>query len=114
MACQRTAAAAGVAPTVLDAAPDGSWILMDYVEGGSWTPPRLQEPEGLGRLGACLRRQHAITPPAGLPVFDPVSIATEQIRPFSIAIRQPPRSSMLWSRGYGSSRRIAPPARSRR
>jgi hypothetical protein len=24
--------------------PDGSWILMDYVEGGMWTPPRLQAP----------------------------------------------------------------------
>ena len=32
---------------VRDAAPDGSWILMEYVEGGMWTPPRLQAPEGL-------------------------------------------------------------------
>src|SRR6516164_8872232 len=59
VACHRAAAAAGVAPAVLDAAPDCSWILMDYVEGGMWTPPRLQDPEGL-RLGA----------------FDPVSIVT--------------------------------------
>src|SRR5499427_4699958 len=68
VACHRAAAAAGVAPAVLDAAPDGSWILMDYVEGGMWTPPRLQAPEGL----------HAITPSKGLAVFDPVSIATGQ------------------------------------
>src|SRR5215467_4743040 len=34
LACHRTAAAAGVAPAVRDAAPDGSWILMDYVDGG--------------------------------------------------------------------------------
>jgi thiamine kinase len=78
VACHRAAAGAGVAPAVLDAAPDGSWILMEYVEGGMWTPPRLQAPEGLRRLGACLQRQHAITPPKGLAVFDPVSIATEQ------------------------------------
>src|SRR5215831_18132320 len=78
VACHRAAAAAGVAPAVLDAAPDGSWILMDYVEGGIWTPPRLQAPEGLRTLGACLQRLHAITPPKGLGAFDPVSIATEQ------------------------------------
>src|SRR5258707_9264007 len=51
---------------------------MDYVEGGMWTPPRLQAPEGLRTLGACLHRLHAITPPKGLAAFDPVSIATEQ------------------------------------
>jgi aminoglycoside phosphotransferase (APT) family kinase protein len=78
VACHCAAAAAGVAPAVLDAAPDGSWILMDFVEGGMWTPPRLQAPEGLRTLGACLQRLHAITPPKGLAAFDPVSIATGQ------------------------------------
>src|SRR5882757_1116761 len=78
VACHRAAAAAAVAPAVLDAAPDGSWILMDYVEGGMWTRPRLQAPEGLLTLGACLQRLHAITPPSGLGAFDPVSIATGQ------------------------------------
>ena len=76
--CHRAAAAAGVAPAVLDAAPDCSWILMDYVEGGIWTPPRLQASEGLRTLGARLQRLHAITPPNGLGAFDPVSIATGQ------------------------------------
>ena len=78
VACHRAAAAAGVAPAVLDAAPDGSWILMDYVEGGIWTLPRLQAPEGLRTLGARLQRLHAITPPKGLAAFDPMSIATGQ------------------------------------
>src|SRR5499427_5159181 len=55
VACHRAAAAAGVAPAVLDAAP-----------------------EGLRTLGACLQRLHAITPSKGLAVFDPVSIATGQ------------------------------------
>jgi aminoglycoside phosphotransferase (APT) family kinase protein len=75
VACHRAAAAAGVAPAVLDAAPDASWILMDYVEGGIWTPPRLRAAEGLRILGVCLQRLHAITPPMGLAAFDPVSIA---------------------------------------
>src|SRR5580704_3298033 len=78
LACHRTAAAAGVAPAVLDAAPDGSWILMDYVEGGIWNPPRLQTPEGLRTLGASLRRLNSLTPPWGLTAFDPASIATGQ------------------------------------
>jgi hypothetical protein len=62
VACHRAAAAAGVAPAVLDAAPDGSWILMDYVDGGMWTPPRLQAPEGLrtpGRLPPAPARDNA-------------------------------------------------------
>jgi aminoglycoside phosphotransferase (APT) family kinase protein len=78
LACHRAAAAAGVAPAVLDAAPDGSWILMDYVEGGMWNPTRLQAPEGLRTLGACLQRLHAVAPPQGLAAFDPISIATGQ------------------------------------
>ena len=52
VACHRAAAAAGAAPAVLDAAPDCSWILVDYVEGGIWTPPcrdghRIERPEAL-------------------------------------------------------------------
>jgi aminoglycoside phosphotransferase (APT) family kinase protein len=78
VAWHRTAAAAGVAPAVLDAAPDGSWILMDYVEGGMWDPSRLQASEGLRALCACLQRLHATTPPPGVAAFDPISIATGQ------------------------------------
>jgi thiamine kinase len=87
LACHRAAATAGVAPAVLDAAPDGSWILMDYVEGGMWTATRLQAPGGLRSLGACLRRLHAVTPPPDLAAFDPVSIATEQAQ--AILARDP-------------------------
>jgi aminoglycoside phosphotransferase (APT) family kinase protein len=78
MACHRAAAAVGVAPAVLDVAPDGRWILMDYIDGGTWTPMQLQTVEGLRTLGARLQRLHAITPPTGLAEFDPVSISTEQ------------------------------------
>jgi aminoglycoside phosphotransferase (APT) family kinase protein len=80
VACHCTAAAAGVAPIVLDSAPDGHWILMDYIEGGTWTPMQLQTAEGLRTLGARLQRLHAITPPKGLAAFDPVSIATGQAK----------------------------------
>jgi thiamine kinase len=78
VACHRAAAAAGVAPAVLDAALDGSWLLMEYVEGRMWTPPRLQAPKGLHTLCACLQHLHATAIPKGLAAFDPVSIATGQ------------------------------------
>ena len=87
LACHRVAAAASVAPAVLDAAPDGSWILMDYVEGGMWNPPRLQAPDGLRTLGVCLRRLHGATPPPDLAAFDPGSIATGQAQ--AILARDP-------------------------
>ena len=80
VACHRAAAAAGVAPAVLDTAPDGGWILMDYIEGGTWTPMQLQSAEGLRTLGARLQRLHAITPPKDVAAFDPGSIATGQAR----------------------------------
>jgi aminoglycoside phosphotransferase (APT) family kinase protein len=78
VACHRAAAAVGVAPAVLDAAADGCWILMEYVEGGMWTPMQLQATEGLRALGARLQRLHAKTRPKDVAVFDPVSIATGQ------------------------------------
>ncbi len=93
VACHRTAAAAGVAPAVLDAAPDGSWILMDYVEGGMWNPSRLQAPEGLRTLGACLQRLHATMPPADIAEFDPVSIATGQAQ--AILDRDPSAAELV-------------------
>jgi aminoglycoside phosphotransferase (APT) family kinase protein len=91
--CHRAAAAAGVAPAVLDAAPDGRWILMDYIEGGMWTPQQLQAAEGLRTLGACLQRLHAITPPEGLGAFDPVSIATGQAQ--AILERDPAAAAQI-------------------
>jgi thiamine kinase len=91
--CHRAAAAAGVAPAVLDAAPDGRWILMDYIEGGMWTPVQLQTTEGLRTLGARLQRLHAIAPPKGLAAFDPVSIATGQAQ--AILERDPAAAAQI-------------------
>jgi aminoglycoside phosphotransferase (APT) family kinase protein len=93
LACHRAAAGAGVAPAVLDAAPDGSWILMDFVEGETWTSSRLHASESLRTLGICLNRLHAISPPAEIGVFDPVSIATEQTR--AILDRDPAAGAQL-------------------
>jgi thiamine kinase len=64
LTCQRAAAAAGLAPAVIDAAPDASWVLMDYVEGAMWTRPDLAIPARVEALGATLAALHALAPPA--------------------------------------------------
>src|SRR5690606_6763881 len=51
LAAHRLAAAAGLAPVVLRAAPDGSWLLMEYVEGRPWNESDLLDPAGARRLG---------------------------------------------------------------
>ena len=61
---QRLAASAGLAPAVLDAAPDASWVLMDYVEGAMWTREALADPARLDTLGARLALLHGLSPPA--------------------------------------------------
>src|SRR5258708_28503556 len=71
VACHRAAAAAGVAPAVLDAAPDGGWILLDYVEGGMWTPSRLHATGGLSTQCPWLQRLHAANPSNGLAASQP-------------------------------------------
>lgn len=93
LACHCAAAAAGLAPAVFDAASDGRWILMDYIEGGPWTPVQLLAFEGLRALGARLQRLHAITPPEGLAAFDPVCIAVGQAQ--AILKRDPAAAAQI-------------------
>lgn len=72
---QQTAAAAGLAPALIAAAPDGQWLLMEFVEGSLWTEAQLLSPHGLSVVGARLDRLHALTAPAGLPRLDAPAIA---------------------------------------
>lgn len=69
------AAAAGLAPQILDAAADGSWILMEHVDAPTWTSAQLEAQRGAERLGACLRKLHALAIPADLPVADAPAMA---------------------------------------
>lgn len=69
------AAAAGLAPAVLDAAPDGSWILMEYIDAPCWTPAQLCSVHGVQQLGSRLAMLHALAVPAGVPVADPEAMA---------------------------------------
>jgi aminoglycoside phosphotransferase (APT) family kinase protein len=71
----RLAAAAGLAPRVLDAAADASWILMEYVDAPPWPVAQLDESRALERLGARLARLHALDVPAELPPADAPAMA---------------------------------------
>jgi aminoglycoside phosphotransferase (APT) family kinase protein len=69
------AAKAGLAPTLIDAAEDGRWLLMDHVADQPWSAAWLQFPEGLAALGSRLQQLHALPLPTQVPRVDAVEIA---------------------------------------
>jgi aminoglycoside phosphotransferase (APT) family kinase protein len=74
--CQMAAAAAGLAPRVIQAAMDGSWLLMEFIDALPWTEERLLSPEGAGQLALRLAQLHRLPVPGGVPHFDAVQIAS--------------------------------------
>lgn len=74
LGAHRLAAAAGLAPTVVNAAPDGRWLIMDFVDSPPWSEAKLLSDAGIDALGGLLRRLHAL-PCAGLPRMDVPGIA---------------------------------------
>ncbi len=73
------AAAAGLAPRVINAALDGRWLLMDFIDAPLWTEEQLLSAEGVARLGSRLAQLHALPTPAGLSIFDASLIADRYI-----------------------------------
>jgi aminoglycoside phosphotransferase (APT) family kinase protein len=70
VAMQTLAAAAGLAPPIVLADPDGRFIVMPHAAGVSPGAAAMQDARLLRRIGAWLARLHALTPPAGLPAID--------------------------------------------
>jgi len=70
LAAHRLAAAAGLAPGIVDAAEDGRWLVMQFVDAPVWGEAQLLSDEGLDALGAVLSRLHALDCPATLPRVD--------------------------------------------
>lgn len=71
----RHAAAAGLAPPVLAAAADASWILMPYIDAAPWSADDLVRGDGLARLAGRLAQLHQIRVPADLPMADAPAMA---------------------------------------
>jgi thiamine kinase len=74
LALHSAAAAAGIAPPVVYAAPDRSCLMTEFVDGRVWTPHYFSRMRDLRSLGQRLRALHAIAPPS-LARFDPLSTA---------------------------------------
>jgi aminoglycoside phosphotransferase (APT) family kinase protein len=73
------AARAGLAPQVLAAAPDGRWILMEYLDAPVWTVDKLMTPQGLECLCQQLQVLHQLPLHAAARPFDPIGIARGQV-----------------------------------
>jgi aminoglycoside phosphotransferase (APT) family kinase protein len=83
--CQMAAAAAGLAPRIIQAAMDGSWLLMEYIDAPVWTESTLMSREGLERLGVRLAQLHALPVPNQVAPFDALDIATETLQQLQAA-----------------------------
>ncbi|MFI4913819.1 MAG: phosphotransferase [Steroidobacterales bacterium] len=73
-ALHSAAAAAGLAPALVHAAPEEGLLIMEYLEGCPWNRDDYAKPENLARLGARLAQLHALAPPPLTPL-DPLGTA---------------------------------------
>lgn len=92
--CHAVAAAAGLAPAIVDSADDGSWILMHWLGGRAWSDEDMRQPASIAALGSQLARLHALAPPAQVPPIAPVALAKAQRS--LIEARRP--DAAAWSR----------------
>ena len=76
LALHGAAAAAGIAPAIVHAAPDRSCLVTEFIDGRLWTPHYFSRMRDLRSLGQRLRALHAVTPPM-LPHFDPLATARQ-------------------------------------
>lgn len=75
--CHLAAASMGIAPPILDASPDGQWMLMEYVDAPVWQESDLCDPARLERLGERLAQLHDLAPP-GVKSLDAPAIVEGQ------------------------------------
>ncbi len=74
IALHNVAAGAGLAPHIIYACPDRSFLITDFLEGRLWTPHYFTRMRDLRALGQRLRTLHALPPP-NIPRFDPMAAA---------------------------------------
>jgi aminoglycoside phosphotransferase (APT) family kinase protein len=80
LALHRTAAAAGLAPRLVHAAPELRGLLvMDYLEGRLWDSADYADRQALRLLGERLYALHRLPAPA-IAAFDPWQVAQDYVR----------------------------------
>jgi len=87
LACHRLAERAGIAPSLIDAADDGNWLLMEYVSAQPWTEAQLFTAAGIEALGRQLQQLHALSLPDDLRRIDAGQIAQGYLQ--QIGARKP-------------------------
>jgi aminoglycoside phosphotransferase (APT) family kinase protein len=80
LASHRVAASAGLAPALLTAAADGSWMVMENLIGGVWTEARLLSESGIAKLAAVLRKLYTLQPPAAMQPLDAAAVARDYLQ----------------------------------
>jgi aminoglycoside phosphotransferase (APT) family kinase protein len=78
--CQRLAARHGLAPLVLAAASDASWMVMEFMVGMPWQEQDLVCAAGVRRVGERLALVHAMPVAASMRPMDAANIASGQLR----------------------------------
>jgi aminoglycoside phosphotransferase (APT) family kinase protein len=74
------AAAAGLAPRIVRAAPEAQALVCEFLAGRSWSDRDFQDARSLARLGERLATLHALAPPPQprMP-FDPHALAARYL-----------------------------------
>jgi aminoglycoside phosphotransferase (APT) family kinase protein len=84
--CQRLAARHGLAPKVMAAAGDASWLVMEFIPGNPWVEQDLTSATGARRLGECLARVHAMPVASTMRRMDAAQIASGQLRAINATV----------------------------
>jgi len=78
--CQILAAHHGLAPRVLAAAADASWLVMELVPGKPWQEQELVSLAGARRIGARLAQVHGLKAHPDMQSMDGAVIARQQLQ----------------------------------
>lgn len=82
---QLVAADAALAPTIINAALDGSWLLMEFIDEPLWTDEELLSLDGIERLGARLALLHSLAIPVAVQELDAPGIAAGYLQQLAAA-----------------------------
>jgi thiamine kinase-like enzyme len=85
LSLHQVAAAGGIAPLVVAAAPEEQGLLItEFQDGRLWRPQDYRDPLALQRLGERLYRLHRLSPPP-IEAFDPLRVGQDYARLVSAA-----------------------------
>ena len=77
--CQILASRHGLAPRVISAAADASWMVMELAPGNAWQEHELASVSGARRIGARLAQVHGLKAHPDMQSMDGAAIARQQL-----------------------------------